>query len=243
MIDEMTVNNRSIKEYNARLLNFSVGGTERSYSQSSAGSILRMPSIYHTTLSPRRLSITLTFFPKSYGSERNRNRSIPERLMRSTDNIVRFETDILNKVVEIGLPDGYIYKAYLQLCGTPSFDATGQQDIEYTFFAIRTKPAVKQIISSGGTVYCESNTITPFRLSCLVPQKGNITICDVSFWSVEANSEIVMDSELGIVTANGNNIFAQTTLIDFPYLNPGVNTITCSVSGLEIAVIYTPVYA
>ena len=36
MIDEMTVNNRSIKEYNARLLNFSVGGTERSYSQSSA---------------------------------------------------------------------------------------------------------------------------------------------------------------------------------------------------------------
>ena len=56
-------------------------------------------------------------------------------------------------------------------------------------------------------------------------------------------SKIVMDSELGIVTANGNNIFAQTTLIDFPYLNPGVNTITCSVSGLEIAVIYTPVYA
>lgn len=244
MIDEMTVNNRSIKEYNARLLNYSVGGTERSYSQSPAGAILRLPTFYHANLSPRRLSVTLTFFPKTYESEKNRNRSISERLMRSTDNIVRFESDISNEVLEIGLPDGYIYKAFLQSCGTPSFDATGEQDVEYIFYAIRTKPTVTRTINAGENIYCESNTTTPFNLSFVVPiTHSSLTICGVFISNLKANTEIIIDSELALVTANGENKFSDTYLVDFPHLVPGNNPITCSIAGLQITVVYTPIYA
>lgn len=242
--DEMTVNNRSIKEYNARLLSFSVGGTERSYSQSAVGSLLRLPTIYHTTLSPRQLTITLTFFPKAFGTSDSRNTSIPEKLSRSTDNIVRFESDISNKVLEIGLPDGYIYKAFLQSCGTPDFDATGEQDVEYSFLAIRTKAPVKKTITSGEIIDCVSNTETPFRLSFAVTSNiVSMVVCGITISDIAADTEIVIDSELGIITANGANKFADTELISFPILVPGSNTIDCSVSGTEITVVYTPVFA
>lgn len=241
--EEMTVNGKSIKHYNARLLSYSVGGTGRSYSQSSSGAVLRLPDVYHTTLSPRILTVTLTFFPKTAGRD-SRNSSIPERLSRSTDNIVLFESDISGKALEIGLPDGYIYKAFLQSCGTPSFDATGEQDVEYTFLAVRTKPAVKKVITAGDTVYCESNTTTPFRICFTVASvTASITVCGITVSNISANTEIVIDSELGIVTANGVNKFGDTDLIEFPHLIPGNNTITCSLPGTEITIVYTPFFA
>lgn len=241
--DEMIVNGSSIRQYHARLLSYNVGGTERSYSQASAVGILRLPAVYHTTLSSRQLTITLTFFPVT-ATENSRGTSIPERLSRSTDNIVRFESDISNKVLEIALPDGYVYKAFLQSCGTPSFDATGEQDIEYNFLAIRTKLPVKKVITAGESIYCESNTTTPFRLSLTVPSTvGSITICGIIIRSITAGTEIVIDSELGLVTANGVNKFNDTELIDFPYLTPGNNTISCTVANAEITVVYTPIYA
>ena len=241
--DEMTINGKSIRQYNARLLDYSVSGTGRAYSQSSSGSILRVPIVYHTTLSPRTLSITITFFPRKTGTDSSRNNSIPERLSRSTDNIVQFESDTSNRVLEIGLPDGYIYKAVLQSCGTPSFDATGEQDVEYSFLAVRTKPAVKRVITAGGSVYCESNTTTPFRISFTVTSNAaSMIVCGITINNITANTEILIDSELGIITADGLNKFDDTDLIEFPYLHPGSNTITCSIPGTEIAVVYTPIY-
>lgn len=242
--EEMTVNGKSIQEYNARLLDYSVGGTERNFSISSVGSMLKLPTVHHTSFSPRQLSITLTFFPKAFGSESSRGSCIPERLSRSTDNITRFESEISDKVVEIGLPDGYIYRAYLQSCGTPSFDATGEQDVEYSFLAIRTKPSVKKTVTAGESIFCESNTATPFRLSMTIPSDvGSITVCGIIIRSLTAGTEIVIDSELGLVTANGANKFNETELIDFPYLTPGNNTVSCSLSGTEIIIVYTPIYA
>lgn len=241
--EEMTVNNRSIGLYHARLLNFSVGGTPLSHSQSPDGSLLRLPSVYHTVLSPRPLTITLTFFPKATANT-NINRSIHERMSRSTDNIVRFESDVSNRIIEIGLPDGYIYKAFLTSCGTPSFDATGEQDVEYSFLAIRTKAPVTQRIVSGQIIYCESNTDTPFRLSFKVAINTTcVRICGIPIKAINANTEIVVDSELGIVTANGENKFRDTELIDFPRLVPGNNTIECSIPDTEITIVYTPIYA
>ena len=67
MHSEMKVNGRSIDKYNARLLSFNVSGTERSYSTSSARPVLLLPDMYQTALSPRRLSVTLTFYPRTLG--------------------------------------------------------------------------------------------------------------------------------------------------------------------------------
>lgn len=241
--EEMTVNGKSIRQYHARLLNYSVGGTDRSYSQASAGDIYKLPAVYHTTLSPRQLSITLTFFPLA-ATENSRGTSIPQRLSRSTDNIVCFESDISNKALEIGLPDGYIYKAFLQSCGTPAHDATGDQDVEYVFLAIRTKPTVMKVITPGGTVYCESNTDTAFKLSFTVDSAtSSLTVCGITIRNISAGTVIVIDSEAGLITANGNNKFGDTDLISFPCLYPGRNIIDCSIANAKITIVYTPIYA
>ncbi len=243
MHSEMKVNGRSIDKYNARLLNFNVSGTERSYSSGSARPVLLLPDMYQTALSPRRLSVTLTFYPRTLG-ESSRGRSIPEKLHRSTENIVKFESDISNRVLEIILPDGYIYKSFLQSAQTPSFDATGEQDVEYIFLAIRQKSPIKETIAAGGVINCISNTDTLCRISFTVPVTiPSMTICGIRILDIAADTEIVIDGEKGIITANGINKFADTDLIDFPYLVPGINVVSCTAGGLSITVEYTPIYA
>ena len=243
MHSEMKVNGRSISHYNAKLLSFSVSGTERSYSSGSARSVLLLPDMYQTSLSPRRLSVTLTFYPRTLG-ESSRGRSIPEKLHRSTENIVQFESDISNRVLEIILPDGYIYKSFLQSAQTPSFDATGEQDVEYIFWAIRQKSPIKQTVTNGGVINCISNTDTLCRISFTNTVRLQwVTICGITISDIAQHTEIVIDSEKGIITANGINKFADTDLINFPYLVPGINVISYAPVGFKVTVEYTPIYA
>ena len=242
MIPEMTVNGVSIKMFNARLLTYSVGGTVLTHSTSASGTFLKMNRVYHTVLAPRDLSITLTFFPvTSYSS---RNTTIPERLSRSTKNMIRFESELIGRIVEIGLPDGYYYTAYLTAIQAPTFDATGEQDVVYTFSAIRHELQRRETVSSGDKLICQSNTKTPFQISFALPSSQNtVTVCGITIHSVAANTEIVIDSVNGLITAGGDNKFNDTAFVDFPYLLPGENTISCSVAGVTLSVIYTPIFA
>ena len=243
MIPEMTINGMNIKKFNARLLSYSVGGTVLTHSTSASGSILQLNRVYHTILAPRSLSITLTFFPKASG-ESARGMSIPERLSISTQNIVRFESELIGQIVEIGLPDGYYYTACLTAIQPPTFDATGEQDVVYTFSAIRHELQRKEVVTSGNSLICRSNTKTPCKISfTLSSAQNSITVCGVTINSVAANTEIVIDSVNGLITAGGVNKFNDTSFVDFPYLLPGDNTISCSVSGVTLTVIYTPVFA
>ena len=243
MITEMTINGESIEKYNARLLDYSVGGTSLSHSTAEAGHILKLPQIYSSILSPRQISITLTFFPVATGSN-SRKTTVIERLKRSTENIVRFESDIIGKVVEIGLPDGYYYTAYITNIQSPSLDANGEQDIVYTFSAIRHKAPVAKEVAAGGKVFCESNTKTPCRIVVSVPAaRASLTICGIIINTVAANTDIVIDSEKGLITAGGVNKFGDTEFVDFPYLLPGENTISCDASNADITIVYTPIYA
>ena len=242
MIPEMTVNGVNIKKYSARLLTYSVGGTALTHSTSPAGTILKMNRVYHTVLAPRNLSITLTFFPVS--SDSSRNTTIPERLSRSTQNIVRFESELIGQIVEIGLPDGYYYTACLTAIQAPTFDATGEQDVTYTFFAIRHELQRKETVSSGDKLICRSNTKTPCKISFeLSSAQNTITVCGITINTVAANTEIVIDSVNGLITAGGVNKFNDTAFVDFPYLLPGENTISCSVAGTTLTVLYTPIFA
>ena len=243
MITEMTINGNSINLYHARLLNYSLSGTSLNHSVSNAGEILRLPQIYYSVLSPRTLTISLTFFPVAAGSD-SRKTSVAERLERSTENLVRFESEIVGKVVEIGLPDGFFYTAYVTELQEPTFDATGQQDVVYTFNAIRHKQPETIEVNAGGKVYCKSNTKTPYRIILSVPSaRESITICGIVIHSVAANTEIVIDSEMGLITAGGVNKFGDTDFVDFPYLIPGENTISCNVPNAAITIVYTPIYA
>ncbi len=242
MFAEMTINGVDIQMYNARLQTFSVSGTTVSHNQSTTNTLLRMPSLFSTTLGTRTLTITLTFRPSGYGSD-SKGMSIMEKLTTAAENIQRFEAEIVGKIVEIGLPDGFIYTALATTLPAASFDSSGEHDVTYTFSAVRHSAAETISVQPNGKVLCKSTTKTPVKLIISVPTAtDSLTVFGITVNNVTANSEIVIDGIDGVVTMNGANRFLDTDLVDFPFLNPGYNTINCSNTSVAIKVLYTPIY-
>ena len=238
---EMTINGVDIATYNARLLNYSVSGTQISNTTSQSTAQLLMPTLYNCQLSPRTLTIAITFFPKSAG-ESAKNTSPFQRFSRATDNISAFEADIIGKVVDIALPDGYIYRSIVTALSAAEFDISGEHDVTYTFLAIRMLSERRENVTNG-KVNCLSTTKTACRIVLTVPTAySKLTICNVTIKNVSANSEIVIDSEKGLITADGVNKFNDTDFVEFPVLSPGYNAIDCSASNAEITVVYTPIF-
>ncbi len=242
MIIEMTINGIDIQTYNARLQNYSVSGTAVTNNTSSVGDLLKMPSLFSKTLGTRTLTVTLTFKPSRVNVD-SKGTSIIQRLTLAAENISRFEADIVGKVVEITLPDGFIYTALVTALPPATFDGSGEHDVTYTFMAIRHKSKVKKKIISGDKVICEATTDIPFKLAFAVPSGcTEITVCGITISNLSDYDVIIIDGINGLITCNGANKFLDTDFIDFPVLCPGENTIECSVADVEIIVAYTPVY-
>lgn len=240
---EMLINGVDIKTFNARLQTYSVGGTAVTNNTSAAESLVVLPALYYVNFGPRTLNITLTFFPRTAGSD-SRNTSIPERLHRATDNIIKFESLIVGKVVEIYLPDGYYYTALVQTLPAATFDATGEHDVTYTFLAIRHLHEMSKTIAPNGKITCLSNTDTKCIITASFSQAHeNVTLCDVIINDIAANDVVVIDSVNGLITNNGVNKFLDTEFYDFPLLSPGENIISCTANDASLQVTYTPVFA
>lgn len=242
MYEEMLINGVDINVYNARLQTYSVSGTTVTNNQSTVNTLLRMPSLFSTTLGTRTLTITLTFRPSQHGSD-SRGMSVAEKLATAAENITKFEADIVGKIVEITLPDGFIYTALVTTLPAATFDSSGEHDVTYTFSAIRHSAEDVQTVEPNGKVFCKSTTKTPVKFVVTVPAAiSSLTVYGVTINDVTANAEIIIDGIDGIVTMDGDNKLLDTDLVDFPYLNPGYNVISCSAPSASIKVIYTPVY-
>lgn len=242
MLTEMTINGLDIKIYNARLQNYSVSGTALTHNLSTVNTLLRMPFLFSSALGTRTLTITLTFKPTRLGSD-SRGTSVIQKLRTAAENITLFEAEIVGKIVEITLPDGYSYTALVSAQSAATFDSSGEHDITYTFSAIRHKATEEVNVQPNGQIYCKSTTKTPCKIILTTTSKSEaVTICGVVVNNVTEAAEIIVDGIDGIVTENGENKVLDTDLVDFPYLNPGYNTISCSDETAVIKVIYTPVY-
>lgn len=238
---EMTINGVDIATYNARLLNYSVSGTQISNTTSQNTAQLLMPTLYNCQLSPRTLTIAITFFPKSAG-ENAKNTSVFQRFSRATDNISTFEADIIGKVIYIGLPDGYIYRSIVNSISAAEFDISGEHDVTYTFLAIRQLAERTETVVNG-KIKCLSTTTTACKIILTVPTAySSLTICNITIKNVSANSEIIIDSENGLITASGRNKFNDTDFVEFPVLSPGYNAIACSAPNAVITIVYTPIF-
>lgn len=242
MFAEMLINGVDINVYNARLQTYSVSGTTVTNNQSTVNTLLRMPSLFSATLGTRTLTITLTFKPSRHGSD-SRGMSVAEKLATAAENITRFEAEIVGKTVEITLPDGYIYTALVTTLPAATFDSSGEHDVTYTFSAIRHSSEDVKAVEPNGKVFCKSTTKTPVKFVVNIPTAADsLTVFGITVNNVTANAEIIIDGIDGIVTMNGANKLLDTDLVDFPYLNPGYNVISCSDTSASIKVIYTPVY-
>lgn len=239
---EMTLNGIDIQNYNARLQNFSVSGTSVANNISQNSNVLKMPSLFSSVLGTRKITLTLTFRPNRYG-EPTRNVSVSDRLELAAENIALFEAAVIGRIVEIGLPDGFIYTALIDTIGAPTFDSSGEHDVVYTFSAIRHKPREIKAVSPNGKLYCKSTVSTPFKLSYIPSADlSNFTVMGIKIKALPSGSELVIDSERCIITIDGVNKFLDTDCTSFPMLHPGSNTITSSITTAEITVSYTPVF-
>lgn len=239
---EMTVNNIDIANYSARLLSYSVSGTTLTNNVSANNDLVKMPALYSTEYGTRTLTVTLTFFPRLDGCSAKCT-EITDRYSAATDNISRFEADIIGKKVEVSLPDGYMYSSIVTSVSAAAFDGSGEHDVTYTFMAVRHKPTITATVAPNGKIYCQSTTPCKFKLKVTLPEQSSLlSIMGIVVINISANTPLVLDGELGLITLGGVNKFLDSTLIDFPLLYPGTNTISCNNSQSDIQVIYTPVY-
>ena len=238
---EMTVNNIDISNYSARLLSYSVSGTTLTNNVSANNDLVKMPALYSTEYGTRTLTVTLTFFPRLDGCS-SKSTDIIDRYTVATDNIAKFEAEIIGKTVEIALPDGYIYTSIVTSISAATFDSSGEHDVTYTFNAVRHKPTVTANVAPNGKVYCQSTTPCKYKLIVTLPEQSSlITVCGIVVINA-ANTPLVIDGELGLITLGGVNKYLDSTLIEFPVLYPGENIITCTNSQAKIQVVYTPVF-
>lgn len=239
---EMTVNNIDIANYSARLLSYSVSGTTLTNNVSANNDLVKMPALYSTEYGTRTLTVTLTFFPRLDGCS-SKNTDIIDRYTVATDNIAKFEAELIGKTVEIALPDGYIYTSIVTSISAATFDSSGEHDVTYIFMAVRHKPTITATVAPNGKIYCQSTTPCKFKLKVTLPEQSSLlSIMGIVVINISANTPLVLDGELGLITLGGVNKFLDSTLIDFPLLYPGTNTISCNNSQADIQVIYTPVY-
>ncbi len=242
MLNEMTINGVDISAYNARLQSYSVSGTTVTNNLSASRSILTAPLLFSSVPGTRTLTLTLTFYPHYLG-DRAKGLTVSDRLAIATENITAFEGLLVGKTVEIALPDGFIYTAIVNSIPAATFDSSGEHDATYTFSAIRHKAKVSKHIIPNTNIVCDSNTDTLYVIEAVYPyQKAKVRLQNILIKNIDANTTIVLDSVAGLITANGINKFADTNLIEFPILHPGINKISSSESDVSITVSYTPIY-
>lgn len=242
MLHEMTIDGISIDAYNARLLSYSVSGTSLTNNTSALTDVMKMPSLFSTVLGTRQLTVTLTFYPHHLGTDAT-NTSIMSRYAAATENIVAFEAAIIGKIVEISLPDGFLYTAMVNVLSAATFDGSGEHDVTYTFAAIRHRSELTANVEPNGKIICQSTTVCPCKIIVTMPQYTSLmTLMGFLIQRVEAETELIVDSINGTITQGGVNKFLDTTMIEFPKLTPGENIISCSDETAKIKVVYTPIY-
>ena len=240
MLNEMTINGVDVSAYNARLQSYSVSGTTVTNNLSASRSFLTAPTLFSAVPGTRTLSLTLTFYPHYLG-DNAKGLTVSDRL--ATENITAFEGLLVGKVVEISLPDGFIYTAIVNSIAAATFDSSGEHDVTYTFNAVRHAKPISEIIKANSYMICNSNTATlPIITAEYANTKSEVTLQGVTIKNIAVGTKIVIDSVSGLITADGKNKFGDSDLIDFPVLQPGKNQITSSASDVSITVSYTPIY-
>lgn len=245
MLNEMTINGVDVSAYNARLQSYSVSGTTVTNNLSASRSFLTAPTLFSAVPGTRTLSLTLTFYPHYLG-DNAKGLTVSNRLAIATENITAFEGLLVGKVVEISLPDGFIYTAIVNNITAATFDSSGEHDVTYTFNAVRHKAVIIQSVKPNGYIICESNTPTlpviTAKYNSIANTRNKVKLADVTIKSVASGMTVVIDSVAGLITADGKNKFNDSDLIDFPVLNPGKNIVSSTESDVEISVSYTPIY-
>lgn len=142
-------------------------------------------------------------------------------------------------VVEIGLPDGFLYRVVLESAGTITYVGEVCAEATYTFVGTRHKPLVTV---DGLTVACESTVpFTDVRLDATTTAASG-SLGGVAFQGLPVGQPITVDGILKRLLLDGAPYATGFTITGaFPTLTPGVNTFTAEgVEGVTIS--YYPTF-
>lgn len=239
------INNNDIVEYGARLLSFSVGGTELTTATGTSYNA-NFPKLFHTDYGQRTINITLVFKSKEAKSG-----------ILAKMHAVALQKSMLDKllygsVVEISLPDGYLYKCVLNSIGNESFDGE-RLEATYSLTGIRH---LSLATIKGTSVYCSSTVVTDCKVTVkitgceddtrmqfvMMNESGSVSY---SMDGVNSGDIVVFDGINCKVTKNRLNAFGDSNVVDFPKLYTGNNKYIAQHSSpieLEFTTEYYPTF-
>ena len=206
------INGKSIKDFGGRLKNeYSVTGMDISENSYTKGRN-RSSVIYHgSVLGLKTITLPVDF----------KGKSREEAAARKS----RFDAEIYGKS-ELVLPDGARYTAICTSLGEEAYHGRELLEVTYTCVGLRHGPLQTVV---GNTVYCASTLPrTDCRITVTVGGSGsNYQIGSVVFPTVKAREVLCVDGITGRILVNGAPGAQRAEWLEFPYLVPGENEITC----------------
>ena len=224
------MNGHDLKEFSAKLLTeYRLGAcevTSDTFQGSSRSTMLLLSQTYGTM----ELVLPLEFWGQSRG-----------------DTVAcwsRFCQAVSGKV-ELDLGDGFLYACCVTDLGEPQWIHDGWMSVDVTFRGLRQKPQVTISAQTtlGASVSCES---TYPRTDCVltIPKALLAGATQVSVvlgenrWflnmSFSDDAELVLDGVNKVFLLNGENVTAQMSWEDFPYLVPGENRISIYINTISV---------
>ena len=220
---EMYISNKDLADFNARLLSYTVGGTEYSQTYNNATTNTGIfPILFSSDYGLREISITVVFKPdKKYFS-------FKDTLHNLIINKNKLDTALLSDEVELFLPDGFYYRVILTKAGNEKIE--GQElEATYNFVGVRHEEKVKGNTKTGAKISFTTVNANKFDIYL------NDSIYNFSNIVLE---NIILDGINKEIKSNTNVEF-----INFPTLKPDANTLASSVKAFnDITVEYYPIW-
>lgn len=150
--------------------------------------------------------------------------------------------NMMNGKLELWVPDGFYYSAYLVSAGEESILGVENNKVialcAYKFKGIR-HDHLETV--HNNTVICKSTVPhTDCRLTCTASQdRASLVIDTVTITNVHQGDVLVVDGITGRILQNGALCAGNMSFIHFPSLVPGENELTCVE---DLTVEYYPTY-
>lgn len=227
--NSMNIGDVDISDYGVLVESFKVSGTQVD-SEVYQGVNRTNFNVLSSIRSMRSISVSLFY-------------SAPTRRELS---LIKAKIDAMLKgKLELYLPDGFFYSAYLKSAGDEQILGVEHNQVialsAYSFEGIRHDPIEKVTLAAGETMQCKSTIPeTDCRLICTASQNyESLRIGPVTITDVAQGDELEVDGILGRILQNGAPCPGNMSFLHFPSLVPGSNTIECVE---DLIVEYYPTY-
>ena len=220
---ETRINGSSLGLYRASLLEYSIGAVEY-----SGGYIMPAAKALPVKLTPkiglREIVLTLDF-------EGDNPREISKAISELTADLITS--------ADIELPDGFHYWCVFDSASSQKHAAPWIDQVTFNLHGLRHEEMKTSRFTHSGKMIVEGNRSTPAIVK-LTPVSG---ASSMSFNGITINTSTVVTIDgvnTTVLDGNGNNVFGNTDMTEWPKLDPGDNTITLSGCSAEIS--YYPIF-